>query len=58
MVKIGEHRAELLALESPVKVDTIEAQNLAQPHKTSTDRIMAVLDRSAGKGLPKPGGAD
>jgi hypothetical protein len=42
-----------------MRVDIIEAQKLAGPQPTSTDRIMAALDRIAGKGLPKPpGGAD
>jgi hypothetical protein len=55
LVKISERRGDLLGLNSPIKVDVIDAQRQAQPVATSTDRITAALDRIAGK-LPKPEG--
>jgi hypothetical protein len=56
LVKISERRGDLVGLNSPVKVDLIAQE--PQPRQTSTDRIMAAIDRIAGKQLPKPGGAD
>lgn len=44
LIRIGERRAALLALDSPVKVDVISLQREVEAAPSSIDRIEAALD--------------